>query len=263
VPVVSAQLDPKRRPVLVVEDNAETLFIYEKYLKGSGYQVIPARTLQAARAALARFRPVAVILDVLLEGENTWGLLNELKGTEATRDIPVLVVTMVENEAKARALGADAFCVKPVDRTWLLSKLGSIGASPPIAQALVIEDDDASRYLIRGLLVSLNFSVIEAKNGSDGLRLARLELPQLIALDLELPDTTGLEVMQHLRAEPSTQPIPIIINTSRVLEERDRHEMLAAGAAAVLNKESLTGDAGQLSLRAALREVGFDVATGK
>jgi CheY-like chemotaxis protein len=160
-------------------------------------------------------------------------------------------------------LGADAFCVKPVDRSWLLTRLGSLGAGPPLARALVIEDDEASRYLIRGLLVSLNFVVIEAKNGRDGLRLAGLELPQLIALDLDLPDTTGLEVMQQLRSESSTQTIPIIINTSRVLDERDRHEMLAAGAAAVLTKESLTGDTGYLLLRDALREVGLDVATGQ
>jgi signal transduction histidine kinase/DNA-binding response OmpR family regulator len=262
VPEVSTQLDPRRRPVLVVEDNPETLFIYEKYLKGSGFQVIPARTLQAARQALTRFRPVAVVLDILLEGENTWGFLGELKGAEATRNIPVLVVTLVENEAKARVLGADAFCVKPVDRSWLLGKLGSCFTPEQHNRALVIEDDESSRYLIRVLLAGLNYEVMEAGDGGDGVRLARLALPQFVVLDLELPDTSGLDVMQQLRAEAATRDIPVIISTSRELSERDRHEMIAGGATAILSKESLTSAEGPAVLRGALREGGRMVGEG-
>jgi CheY-like chemotaxis protein len=262
VPEVSTQLDPRRRSVLVVEDNPETLFIYEKYLKGSGFQVIPARTLQAARQALMRFRPVAIVLDILLEGENTWGLLGELKGGEATRNIPVLVVTLVENEAKARTLGADAFCVKPVDRSWLLDKLGSGFAASQPERVLVIEDDEASRYLIRALLAGLNYEVIEAGDGGEGLRLARLVLPRLVVLDLELPDTSGLDVIRQLQAEAATRDIPVLINSSRVLSERARQEMITAGATAILSKESLTGAEGPALLREALRQVGLTVGKG-
>ena len=83
MPEVSAQPDPARRPVLVVEDNRETLFIYEKFLKGSPFQVIPARTVREARRLLEQIRPAAVVLDVMLEGESTWELLGELKQREA------------------------------------------------------------------------------------------------------------------------------------------------------------------------------------
>jgi signal transduction histidine kinase/DNA-binding response OmpR family regulator len=263
VPELTTQTDPKRRPVLVVEDNPETLFIYEKYLKGSGYQVIPARTLHAARRALAQFVPVAVILDVLLDGESTWELLDELKRAPATREIPLLVVTMVENEAKARSLGADAFCVKPVDRGWLLENLGRASSAIARDRALVIEDDEASRYVMRGLLTAMNFQVIEADDGREGLRLARRELPQLVALDLELPDSSGLDVMRRLREEAATSHIPVIINTSRVLSEKDRREMMSAGAAAVLSKEVLSGAEGQNLLREVLQEVRFPAGTGR
>ncbi len=81
-----------------------------------------------ARQVLAQFRPCAVILDVLLDRETGWDLLAELKSSEKYRDIPVLVITLVENESKALALGADAFCVKPVDRSWLLQKLATFQA---------------------------------------------------------------------------------------------------------------------------------------
>src|SRR5262249_9086964 len=108
-----ALVNQDKRQTPVMEDSRETLFIYEKFLKGSGFQAVPARTLRAARRALAEFRPVAVVLDILLEGESTWELIAELKRQPETRDIPLWVVTMVDNQPKAVALGADHFCPQP------------------------------------------------------------------------------------------------------------------------------------------------------
>jgi signal transduction histidine kinase/CheY-like chemotaxis protein len=254
VPEISSQVDPNRRPVLVVEDNPETLFIYEKYLKGSGFQVIPARTLPAARAALGRFRPAAVILDVLLEGESTWELLGELKSSPATRDLPVLVVTIVENEAKARALGADAFCAKPVDRAWLLGQLSSPPAS---GKLLLIDDDEASRYLLKGMLAETRCEVVEAADAAEGLRVARRERPRAIFLDLDLPDRSGFEVLDLLRAEPNTRDIPVIINTSRPLGEEEHRHLMKSGAAAVLPKDQPSREACLARLLDALRCAGL------
>ena len=259
VPDLSLHVDPQRRPVLVVEDNRETLFLYEKYLKGSGFQVIPARTLKAARQSLERFRPAAVVLDVLLDGENTWELLAELKRAEATRDIPILVVTMVENEAKARALGADAFCVKPVERQWLIDRLNRL-ASPPLAtldKVLVIDDDVASRYLLKGLLHECSCAVIEASEGGEGIQRARRDRPDTIFLDLELPDQSGLEVLWALRTEPATRNIPVIIHTSKVLDQEEQQSLVDAGATAVLSKESPSREASQTLIREALLRAGL------
>ena len=120
-PELTTQIDPKRRPVLVVEDNPETLFIYEKYLKGSGYQVIPARTLHAARRALAQFVPVAVVLDVLLEGESTWELLEELKRARATREDS----GPRRHHGRKRSQGESARCrrlLRQAGRPWLAAR---------------------------------------------------------------------------------------------------------------------------------------------
>jgi CheY-like chemotaxis protein len=123
VPDVKRELDASKLPVLVVEDNRESLFIYEKYLKGTEFQVVPAQDLKEARQALRSFKPVAIVLDVLLQGEHSWNLLQELKQNPETSSIPVFVVTVVENQAKAMGLGATAFHAKPIDRAWLLSQL--------------------------------------------------------------------------------------------------------------------------------------------
>jgi CheY-like chemotaxis protein len=255
VPEVPAQIDPVRRPVLVVEDNRETLFIYEKFLKGSGFQVIPARTLKSARRALAQFRPTAVILDVLLDGENTWELLSELKRAEATRDIPVYVVTLVENENKARALGADGFCAKPLLRAWLIDRLHEAVLSAGAETLLVVDDDEASRYILKGLLANTPYKIIEASSAAEGLITARKRLPRAIFLDLELPDRSGLEVLRDLRSAEETRNIPVIMNTAKILDNEERGFLAAAGAKAILGKACLSRDDALLALRDVLQLV--------
>jgi CheY-like chemotaxis protein len=262
VPEVPTRLDPSRQPVLVVEDNLETLFIYEKYLKGTGFQVIPARTLAAARRALGQFRPAAVVLDVLLEGESTWELLAELKRQGATRNTPVLVVTVVENEHKALALGADAFCAKPVERAWLLEKLRWAGRAEARRKILLIDDTEASRYLLKDLLASSGVDVVEASDGRGGLSRARQEQPHAIFLDLDLPDRSGFEVLEDLRRDPATRHTPVLIHTAKRLTEEERRRLAAAGVASVLSKEAPSREAALAQVRGALREAGLG-ATGE
>ena len=140
---------------------------------------------------LAQLRPAAVVLDVLLEGESTWELLAELKREPATRDMPVCVITLVENEAKALALGADGFCVKPVDRGWLLDRLNRSAFRSSPQTLLLIDDDEAARYLLKGLLESTRFVVTEAVTASQGLFLARRDAPRGSSSISTFPTATG------------------------------------------------------------------------
>jgi CheY-like chemotaxis protein len=119
-------LDPERAPVLIIEDNREAQFIYEKFMQGSLFQPVAVQTISEARVMLQAVEPAAVILDVLLEHENTWSFLAELKTGEVTRRIPVIVVTLVDNEPKALSLGANAYHAKPVQREWLLEHLNRL-----------------------------------------------------------------------------------------------------------------------------------------
>ena len=235
VPEIKRELDDNKLPVLIVEDNREALFIYEKYLKNTNFQVIPAKDLREARQALRDFRPTAVVLDVLLEGEHSWELLQDLKRDPATRKIPVFVVTVVDNREKALALGADGFHAKPVERAWLVEQLETT-ANRQFGQILIIDDDEVSRYLLRSVLGQADFRFSEASGGNEGLRRANEGKPDLIILDLAMPDLSGFEVLSRLKDDPRTTGIPVIIHTSRALDSRERS--LLSSAVAVISKES-------------------------
>lgn len=247
----SSRPDPARIPVLVVEDNRETLFIYDKYFKGTGFQAIAARNLSEARRALAAFRPAAILLDVLLEYENSWNLLAELKGDEKTRDIPVIVVTTIDNQKKAKSLGADHFAVKPVDRAWLVERLAESTRHLSREKALIIDDDEASRYVMRSLLSDTRYGVLEATGGEEGLRIAASERPGIIFLDLAMPEMSGEEVLDRMSHDPVLREIPVILNTSKVLSAEDRRRF-SPRVAGFLTKDRGSPDEALGALKQAL-----------
>jgi CheY-like chemotaxis protein len=248
---LSTRPDPSRIPVLIVEDNRETLFVYERYLQGSGFQPIPARTLADARRALRSFRPAAILLDILLEHENTWTLLMEIKSDPRTREIPTIVVTTVDNQKKALSHGADHFALKPVDRDWLLARLREAAGEELGRKVLVVDDDDASRYVLRSLLADTRYGVIEASGGEEGLRLAASERPEAILLDLVMPGLDGEQVLERLAQDPAVRHIPVILNTSKTLSP-DETARLSPKVAAVLSKDRSSHDAALAALRQAL-----------
>jgi signal transduction histidine kinase/CheY-like chemotaxis protein len=235
VPDVKREMDSSKLPVLVVEDNRESMFVYAKYLKNTPFQVIPATDLKEARAALRQFRPAAIVLDVLLQGEHSWDLLQEIKSDPATKSIPVFVVTVVDNREKSLALGADAFHAKPVDRGWLVEQLQHVASRQVGRMVLIIDDDEASRYILKTVLGQAEFAFSEATGGNEGLRRANEKVPDLVILDLAMPDLSGFEVLSRLKQNPRTANIPVIIHTSKVLDSAERS--LLSKAVAVISKE--------------------------
>jgi CheY-like chemotaxis protein len=230
------EISPSKRPVLVVEDNPEALFIYDKYLKDTHFQMVPARNLKEARSALGEFRPEAIVLDVLLQGEHSWELLQDLKQNPTTMDIPVLVITVVENRAKALALGADAFSAKPAERSWLLNQLEAVVRVDNTPHVLIIDDDEVARYVLRSVLANQQLRFTEATGGRQGLLHARDAKPDIVILDLKMPDLSGFEVLKALKMDPQTSAIPVIIHTSKVLDHGERQ--LLDQAVSVLSKDS-------------------------
>ncbi len=251
------RLDPLRSPVLVVEDDPVDLLLYEKYLEGSAFQVLPARTVGEARRVLRRVRPLAVLLSILLEAESGWTLLTEIKGQAATRDIPILVLTIVEGKEQALALGAADFCLKPIDRDWLLGRLVVLEQGGPLNTVLIIDDEEADRYVLKGLLTAQGrFAILEAANGEEGLRRAREEWPDVIFLDVIMADMTGFEVLERLKSDNATKGIPVILNTSAILSEEERRR-LTAGTAAILSKSAVPAEEAFVTVREALIHAGL------
>ena len=167
-------------PVLVIEDEIEPRLLYEKYLRGTGFQAVAARSLREARALLENVRPAAIILDIMLRGEEGWGLLLELKRARNARSSGVGGHECGMDRHKAMSFGADDFGQKPVERRWLLDHLNKFTGQNPAQDPGDRLDEEVSRYLLRQLFPSPPDQVIEACNSVAGLRLARDEQPQLI-----------------------------------------------------------------------------------
>ena len=231
----TARPDPGLLPVLLVEDQADAQMVLDKMLRGSRYAGVPARNLRQAKDALAQYRPVVVLLDIQLGHETTWKWLGELKSAAGAP--PVVVMTSVDDPRKSFALGADAYVHKPVTRLALLEVLDQMTR----ARILVIDDDPAARYAIRKCLEDRTCRVVEAADAREGLHAAQTLQPELIVLDLNLPDRRGEDVLGELAAGETTRTIPVVIATSERLTPELRRRLGAA--AAVLEKSELRREA--------------------
>jgi CheY-like chemotaxis protein/anti-sigma regulatory factor (Ser/Thr protein kinase) len=249
------EIDPARAPILVVEDDRKTIFIYEKYLAMAGFQVVPARSIEDAERIIAKTRPAAVVLDVMLDGETSWNFLARLKKDPETHDIPVLVVTVTAKEEKARALGADEFWIKPVDQARLLRKLGSLVQHGTRGKVLVIDDDERARYLMRKHLEGGSYQLFEAASGPEGVSMAQSHRPHVILLDFLLREMNAFDVLDELKGDARTRAIPVIIITSHALEPEER-QRLEADTEVILSKQSLSREIAINRIRDALRKAG-------
>jgi signal transduction histidine kinase/CheY-like chemotaxis protein len=258
LPATTWQLDPNRLAVLVVEDSAETLLTYEKYLQGTRYQIIHVSTLNQAENAIANFQPEAIILDILLKQENTWGFLAQLKETQTTQNVPILVTTVINNEHKALGLGANAFLIKPIDRFLLLNTLNKLVMGDRRQTLLLVDDDPVDRYLFKALLTD-SLRIIEADKGSDGMKLAQMEQPDCIVLDLCLHNESGIDILNSFKSDPTTINIPVIIQTSQVLGVE--HQQLVEQTVAIVSKERPNRDVAKILLQEALVKAGLFFAT--
>ncbi len=234
-----------RRPlVLVVDDNPQAAEILARHMGAGGFHIKVAHTGPEALKMARDLKPVAITLDILLPEVDGWEVLNRLKADEATRNIPVIVVSVVDNPVLGRALGAFDYFVKPVDGKALLSRLSQYAFTNKVktepVRVLVVDDEKANLDLLEALLKPAGFAVIRAGGGREGIDLARSQMPNLILLDLMMPDLTGFDVVEALRAEEATRSIPIMVLTAKALTEDDKRA-LNGQVAAIFQRNSVAG----------------------
>jgi signal transduction histidine kinase/CheY-like chemotaxis protein len=243
-PLVIRPSDPARPLVLLVEDNSEAAEILARHLDSGGFRIEVARTGIDAVKMARELEPVAITLDILLPEIDGWEVLNRLKADELTRNIPVVVVSVVDNPTLGRALGAIDYFVKPVDGGALLSRLGeytfTTKAKTEIIRVLVVDDETANLDLLANLLEPAGFSVIRASGGKEGIEAAKKESPHLILLDLMMPRVTGFDVVEALRADESTRSIPVMVLTAKELTAADKRA-LNGHVAAIFQRRSVAG----------------------
>ena len=233
---VVAHMERPGRPVLVVENDPRALIIFDRYLRDSSFRMVPARSLRDARRALAVETPHLIVLDILLEGEDSWKFLADLKSRETTKHIPVIVVSSVDDRRKGLALGADAYGLKPVTRSWLLGEVERLTGHGRVPEALIIDDDDVARYVLKRLLSHVPCVITEMPNGTDGFQAARDLRPDIVFLDLTMPDVSGADLLVRLKEDPLTAHIPVVVVTSKALDPEERAE-LERWAVTVLSKD--------------------------
>ncbi len=226
---VSSTEIPASRPsdrVLVVEDDAHAYDLISAALATAGYSSLRARHGEEAVRLARESRPVAITLDLVLPGLDGWEVLKRLKSEQATRDIPVVIISMVENRELGVALGADDYFVKPVDRERMLERIRKLTSGRAARTRLLLIDDDAAVHaLLEEELAGLGYTVESAFTGESGIRAARAVTPDLIILDLMMPGMSGFEVAGALKEDPLTANIPIVVLTSKEISPDDRRDL--------------------------------------
>ena len=211
--------------VLVVEDDANAYDLIASALGSAGYLTIRARHGEEALRLARDSHPTAVTLDLVLPGVDGWEVLKRLKSSDETCDIPVVIISIVDNRELGVALGADDYFVKPVDRERFLSRVREITSRHPRPRLLLIDDDRAVHTLLDAELAPHGLVFESAFSGEEGLRVARAAIPDVIILDLMMPGMSGFEVAASLKDDPITANIPILVLTSKELSAEDRQEL--------------------------------------
>jgi signal transduction histidine kinase/CheY-like chemotaxis protein len=227
-----------RGTVLTIDDDSAVLDLLERCLSKEGYRVVGAQSGAEGLRLAAEIRPSAITLDVVMPGMDGWQVLRSIKTNPELSNTPVVIVTMTDDMAQGFALGAADFLVKPVDRARLLGIIERIRPSRERARVLVVEDDPASSEMMKRLLTNAKCDVAAAKNGVEALKQLEASQPDLMLLDLMMPEMDGFEVVAKVRNDARWRSIPIVVITAKDLTDEDRAR-LNGGVARVFRKGSI------------------------
>jgi PAS domain S-box-containing protein len=243
------------RTALVVESNLKSAELIRVQLEAEGFTVLHAATAEAAMT-LAEREPLALItLDILMADADGWALLRRLKDIPATRLVPVVIISILADRTKGFALGAAAVMQSPVSRQELSECLVALGLSPiskdrPV-KVLIVDDDPEAVELVAVRIGGLANTVLRAYGGREAIAIAQRELPDLIVLDLIMPEVNGFEVVDALNENPATALIPIVVVTASEITEADRTR-LNGFVSTIMGKAGFDGERFMCEVRRAM-----------
>jgi len=220
-----AQIDGDSPLVLIIDDDINVRDLLQRNLNNAGYRTELAQDGQEGLVKALALRPDAITLDVIMPRSDGWSVLSELKLKPETRDIPVIMVTIIEDRKLGFSLGASEYLSKPVDRDKLISVLERFLGKPENCSVLLVEDDAITRNVFRRFLEKENVTLIEAENGKIAMDMLAKSKPDLILLDLLMPEMDGFEFIDEYRKKPDWQDIPIVVVTAKVLTKDDRERL--------------------------------------
>ncbi len=229
--------------VLIIEDNPQASQLIQMYLQEAGYRTELARDGSEGLEKAKRLKPNIITLDMIMPVKDGWQVLKELKRHPICKDIPIIIISITDEKKLGFSMGAIDYFVKPVNREELISALQKV----PIKavkqknqpKVLIIDDDKTAAELIQVILEAEGYDVIKTMNGRDGVRLAAEEQPDLIILDLIMPEISGFNVAYQLKQQAKTRNTPIIILTSMDVDE-DTKEQMQGFISTIMSKSRFT-----------------------
>jgi PAS domain S-box-containing protein len=239
--IAEATDSARQKRVLIVEDKPHARTLLHTYLTEAGYITeIAANGVEALEKAKL-WKPDVITLDILLPVKDGWQVMRELKDHPLCKDIPVIIISMVDERNVGFGLGAAEYFVKPVQKQDLIAAIKKVDSahSQKSAKILVIDDDKSVTELIQVILEAEGCSVLKAHNGKEGLAVAESEKPDLIILDLVMPELSGFSVAYQLKHNPATYTIPVMIMTSMEIDDETR-EQLQGFVVSLMQKSGFT-----------------------
>ncbi|MFL5483706.1 MAG: response regulator [Gemmatimonadaceae bacterium] len=241
---VAVELLPSDRIALVIEDDFKSAELIRVQLEAEGFTILHAPSAEVALVLAEQQALSLITLDLMLPGMDGWELLGRLKQMPSLKHVPIVIVSIVADRNKGFALGAAAVMQKPLSRQELYESLVALGLVPLNTGAqlkiLIVDDDPRAVDLVAFHVEGLASNVLRAYGGGDAIEIARRELPDLIVLDLMMPDVTGFDVVAALHEHVGTASIPIVIVTSKTITAEDRGKLNGL-VATILEKGDFTG----------------------
>jgi CheY-like chemotaxis protein len=211
--------------VLVIDDDPRVRELMQRFLGKEGLRMVEAADGKEGLRLARELRPDAITLDVLMPGMDGWAVLSALKAEPTVAEIPVIMITILDEKRVGYALGATEYLTKPIDWKRLTAILQSYKAAGATCRVLVVEDDAGTRKLLRSTLKKQGWEVSEVENGRVALERLATSRPDLILLDLMMPEMDGFQFLDHLRARDDWRSIPVIVVTAKDLTGEDRRRL--------------------------------------
>lgn len=237
-PVVKKPDQDPKKLVLAIDDNPDGIDIIRKYL-GNEYTVIGLLSGENAVEKARTLNPLAITLDILMPDMDGWQVLRDLKENPETQDIPVIIVSILDNRRLGFSMGAAEYIVKPVARNVLLKKLQNLEKATPITRVLIVDDEMETVRMVGNILKEAKYEVFTSYNSEDAIKLIKDFRPQLVVLSLTMPQVSGFDVIEFLKTEEEAKDIPLIVLTCREFSTQEMHA-LNGRIRAILNRKTLS-----------------------
>ena len=245
--------------VLVIDDDPAVHDLMRRSLEKDGFRVELAADGKRGLELAKQLMPAVITLDVMMPHMDGWSVLTALKADPATANIPVIMMTIVDDKQMGFALGAEDYFTKPIDFQRLHTVIEKYRKPAGQQTVLIIEDDPSAREMLRRTLEKDGWQVVEAQNGKVGLAKLDATVPALILLDLMMPEMDGFEFMDALRRRGDKERIPVIVITAKDLTEEDR-QRLNGGVERIIQKSATSqGDVLELVRALMTGKVDYEV----